>query len=104
SYTMGNHRWRCDKAQGHGLLDFKHALAQSCDVYYYTVGDRVGLDAIAEMARRFGYGQPTGLDLGREIPGIIPDSTTITPESGSARAPTINAAIAQVGRNVPPLR
>ena len=103
-YTMGNHRWRCDKPEGHGSLDLKHALSRSCDVYYYTVGDRVGLDAIAEMARRFGYGQPTGLDLGREIPGIVPDSTTITPESGSARAHAINAAIGQGEINVTPLQ
>jgi penicillin-binding protein 2 len=103
-YTMGNHRWRCDKPQGHGSLDLKHALAQSCDVFYYSVGDRAGLDAIAEMARRFGYGAPTGLDLGREIPGIIPDSKTITPESGSARAHAINAAIGQGEINVTPLQ
>src|SRR5207253_1800838 len=102
--TMGNHRWRCDKPEGHGSLDLKHALSRSCDVYYYTVGDRVGLDAIAEMARRFGYGQPTGLDLGREIPGIVPDSTTITPESGSARAHAINAGIGQGEINVTPLQ
>ena len=103
-YTMGNHRWRCDKPEGHGSLDLKHALSRSCDVYYYTVGDRVGLDAIADMARRFGYGQPTGLDLGREIPGIIPDSTTISPESGSARAHAINAGIGQGEINVTPLQ
>jgi len=103
-YTMGNHRWRCDKPAGHGALDLKHALSQSCDVYYYTLGDRVGLDAIAEMARRFGYGQPTGLDLGREITGIIPDSKTITPESGSARAHAINSAIGQGEINVTPLQ
>jgi len=103
-YTMGNHRWRCDKPQGHGSLDLKHALAQSCDVFYYSVGDRAGLDVIAEMARRFGYGAPTGLDLGREIPGIIPDSKTITPESGSARAHAINAAIGQGEINVTPLQ
>jgi penicillin-binding protein 2 len=103
-YTMGNHRWRCDKPAGHGALDLKHALSQSCDVYYYTLGDRVGLDAISEMARRFGYGQPTGLDLGREITGIIPDSKTITPESGSARAHAINSAIGQGEINVTPLQ
>jgi penicillin-binding protein 2 len=103
-YTMGNHRWRCDKPQGHGPLDLKHALAQSCDVFYYSVGDRAGLDAISEMARRFGYGAPTGLDLGREIPGIIPDSKTISPESGSARAHAINAAIGQGEINVTPLQ
>src|SRR2546426_9896707 len=56
------------------------------------------------MARRFGYGQPTGLDLGREIPGIIPDSTTISPESGSARAHAINAGIGQGEINVTPLQ
>ena len=103
-YTMGNHRWRCDKPAGHGALDLKHALSQSCDVFYYTVGDRVGLDALSEMARRFGYGQPTGLDLGREITGIIPDSKTITPESGSARAHAINASIGQGEINVTPLQ
>src|SRR5207245_4699339 len=88
----------------HGSLDLKHALSRSCDVYYYTVGDRVGLDAIADMARRFGYGQPTGLDLGREIPGIIPDSTTISPDSGSARAHAINAGIGPGEINVTPLQ
>jgi len=103
-YTMGNRRWRCDKPSGHGSLDLKHALSQSCDVFYYTVGDRAGLDAISEMARRFGYGQPTGLDLGREITGIIPDSKTITPESGSARAHAINASIGQGEINVTPLQ
>src|SRR3989442_6961055 len=54
------------------------------------------------MAGRFAYGQPTGLDLGREIPGIIPDSTTITPESGSARAHALNAGIGQGEINVTP--
>jgi penicillin-binding protein 2 len=103
-YTMGNHRWRCDKPAGHGALDLRHALSQSCDVFYYTVGDRAGLDAMSEMARRFGYGQPTGLDLGREITGIIPDSKTITPESGSARAHAINASIGQGEINVTPLQ
>jgi penicillin-binding protein 2 len=104
SYTMGNHRWRCDKAQGHGSLDLKHALSHSCDVYYYSVGDRTGLDALSEMARKFGYGQPTGLDLGREIPGYLPDTKSITPESGSARAHAINAAIGQGEINVTPLQ
>ena len=103
-YTMGNHRWRCDKPQGHGPLTLKHALSHSCDVYYYTVGDRVGLDALSDMAKKFGYGQPTGLDLGREIPGYLPDTKSITPESGSARAHAINAAIGQGEINVTPLQ
>ncbi len=103
-YTMGNHRWRCDKAAGHGALDLRHALSVSCDVFYYQLGDKVGLDPLGEMAHRLGYGQPTGFDLGREITGIIPDSKSVTPESGSVRAHAINAAIGQGEINVTPLQ
>jgi penicillin-binding protein 2 len=103
-YTMGNHRWRCDKPAGHGALSLKGALQYSCDVYYYSTGDKVGLDALSEMAHRMGFGQPTGFDLGREIPGILPDSKTITPESGSVRAHAINASIGQGEINVTPLQ
>jgi penicillin-binding protein 2 len=103
-YTMGNHRWRCDKPSGHGSLDVKRALQVSCDVFYYSVGDRAGLDAISSMAHSLGYGQPTGFDLGREIPGIIPDTHTIQPINGSARSQAINAAIGQGEINVTPLQ
>ncbi|HUJ28983.1 MAG TPA: penicillin-binding protein 2 [Myxococcales bacterium] len=103
-YTMGNHRWRCDKPAGHGPLTLTRALEVSCDVFYYALGDKVGLDPLGEMAHRLGYGQPTGFDLGREIPGIIPETTSITPESGSARAHAINAAIGQGEVNVTPLQ
>ena len=103
-YTMGNHRWRCDKPSGHGLMDLRRALQFSCDVYYYSLGDKVGLDALSDMAHRLGFGQPTGFDLGREIPGIIPDSKSVTPESGSLRAHAINASIGQGEINVTPLQ
>jgi penicillin-binding protein 2 len=56
------------------------------------------------MAHRLGYGQPTGLDLGREIPGIIPDSKSVDPKTGSVRAHAINAAIGQGEINVTPLQ
>src|SRR5256712_6067218 len=103
-YTMGNHRWRCDKPEGHGSLDLKHALSRSCDVYYYTVGDRVGLDAIADMARRVGFGQPTRPHPGRGVPGILPDSPTLPPARRRARAHAINAGICQGEINVTPLQ
>src|SRR5207245_9859095 len=45
-YTMGNHRWRCDKPSGHGSLTLHSALQVSCDAFYYAPGDRVGPDAI----------------------------------------------------------
>jgi penicillin-binding protein 2 len=103
-YSMGNHRWRCGKPEGHGALSLKDALRVSCDSYYYALGDRVGLDAISDMAHRLGYGQPTGLDLGREIPGIIPDSKSINPVNGSERSQAINASIGQGEVNVTPLQ
>jgi len=103
-YTMGNHRWRCDKPSGHGSLTLHSALQMSCDAFYYALGDRVGLDAISDMAHRLGYGQPTGLDLGREITGIIPDSKSINPATGSVRSHAINAAIGQGEINVTPLQ
>src|SRR2546429_8916322 len=55
SYSMGKHRWRCDKSEGHRSLDLRHAPAQSWDVYYYSVGGRVRLGAVAGTAGRFGY-------------------------------------------------
>jgi len=103
-YTMGNHRWRCDKPTGQGPLNVIAALEHSCDVFYYSAGDRAGIDAISDMAHRLGYGQPTGLDLGREITGIIPNSTTINPATGSLRAHAINASIGQGEINVTPLQ
>jgi penicillin-binding protein 2 len=103
-YTMGNHRWRCDKPEGHGPLTLARALQVSCDAYYYAAGDRAGLDAISDMAHRLGYGQPTGFDVGRENGGIIPNSQTINPATGSLRAHAINASIGQGEINVTPLQ
>ena len=101
---MGNDPLAPRQARRARRARFRHALSQSCDVFYYTVGDRAGLDAMSEMARRFGYGSPPGSIPGARITGIIPDSKTITPESGSARAHAINASIGQGEINVTPLQ
>ncbi len=104
-YTVGNHRWRCDKPSGHGALDVKRALQYSCDVFFYALGDRLGLDPIAQMAHSLGFGQPTGLDLGKEIPGIIPDTDYVVKVFGSySKGHAINAAIGQGEINVTPLQ
>jgi penicillin-binding protein 2 len=104
-YTLGNHRWRCDKVSGHGTLDLKHALQYSCDAFYYALGDRVGLDPIANMAHRLGYGQPTGFDLGREITGVIPDTESVIKVFGTyTKGHAINASIGQGEINVTPLQ
>jgi penicillin-binding protein 2 len=72
-YTFGPMRLHCWKKEGHGHVSMADALKHSCDVYYYDIAKRVGVDAIAEMARKFGLGRLTGIDLPGENPGVIPD-------------------------------
>ncbi len=104
-YTVGNHRWRCDKPSGHGALAVKGAIQYSCDTFFYAVADRVGLDPIAEWAHLLGYGAPTGLDLGREIPGVIPDTESVIRVFKSyTKGHAINASIGQGEVNVTPLQ
>jgi penicillin-binding protein 2 len=69
---LGDHRFHCWKKGGHGTVDIVGGLRHSCDVFFYDVSRRVGVDRIADMARRFGLGGRTGLDLPHERPGVIP--------------------------------
>jgi len=71
---FGNRFFRCWKKGGHGSVDLHEALVQSCDSYFYQVGQRLGIDAIAEWARRFGLGAPTGIELDHERAGVVPDT------------------------------
>ncbi len=70
--TLGNHRFHCWKRGGHGWLDMIQSISQSCDVFFYDVARRIGVDKIAEMANRLGLGSTVGLDLPGEQPGLIP--------------------------------
>ena len=70
--TLGDTRFHCWKKYGHGWLDMKQSIAQSCDVYYYELAKRVGIDRIASMAMRFGLGEATGVDMPGERRGLIP--------------------------------
>jgi len=70
----GNRDFRCWKKEGHGDVSLHRALVESCDVYFYQVGLKAGIDEIARFAREFGLGKATGLELGNEAQGLIPDS------------------------------
>ena len=72
-FFLGNHRFNCWKPEGHGWMNLHDALAQSCDTYFYTMGQRMGIDRIAETGRKFGFGSPVGIGLPGEKPGIMPD-------------------------------
>jgi len=65
--------FHCWKRGGHGGVDLERALEVSCDVYFYTLGQKLGIDRIARWARRFGLGSPTGVDLEGERTGLVPD-------------------------------
>ena len=74
SYKYGNRVYRCWKRAGHGDVDMARALAESCDVYFYQVGEALGVDRLAKYAHAFGLGMQTGISLDREAKGLIPTS------------------------------
>lgn len=64
--------FRCDFKAGHGFLDLKQALKYSCNIYFYTIANRVGADALINKASLFGFGNKTGIDLPGERMGFLP--------------------------------
>jgi len=105
-YTLANREWRFWKPEGHGWVDLHRGLVQSCDTFFYWVADRLGLDPLAETARALGLGKPTGLGIGAEVAGVIPDVAyhdKNTP-GGYYRGYALNAAIGQGDVNVTPLQ
>jgi len=96
-FNLGNVTFHCWWHQGHGTLDMVGGIKHSCDVYFYNLARHVGIDAIADMARRFGLGQPTGIDLPGEKPGLIPDSAWKKATYNDVWHPgeTLSAAIGQ---------
>ncbi len=70
---LGNHLFHCWKKSGHGALNVVEALQHSCDIFFYDVAQKLGIEKIAAMARRFGLGLPTGIEVGGEKSGLIPD-------------------------------
>jgi penicillin-binding protein 2 len=72
SYTLGNATFKCWNKRGHGSTSLKKSLRESCDVYYYQLGERLGVDLIARTAQKFLLGAPLGIGLTNEKPGLIP--------------------------------
>jgi penicillin-binding protein 2 len=72
--SFGRWHFGCWRKGGHGLVSLHRALVESCDVYFYEVGKRLGIDKIYEYASRFGLGKTTGIPLGSEKKGLIPNT------------------------------
>ena len=72
SLELGDSIFHCWKKNGHGKMNMTSAIAQSCDVYFYEVAKRLGIDAISSMARRLGLGQIFNIELSGEAKGLMP--------------------------------
>lgn len=68
---VGDHVFHCWKTSGHGSVNLRRALIDSCDVYFYQLGRRLGIERIAKWSRLFGLGAPTGIKLDKEMPGLV---------------------------------
>jgi penicillin-binding protein 2 len=73
-YKYGNRVYRCWRPAGHGNVNVVEALAQSCDVFFYQVGQKLGIDRLSEYAIACGLGSPTHINLDHEAKGLIPSS------------------------------
>ncbi|MFZ5796938.1 MAG: penicillin-binding protein 2 [Desulfobulbus sp.] len=71
-YRFGNRTYRCWKKGGHGEVNLLRALSESCDVYFYQVGQKLGVDRLAGYAQRLGLGRKTGVDMEHEKSGLVP--------------------------------
>ena len=94
---MGNRVFRCWSRWGHGGVDLIRSLMQSCDVYYYTLGEKMGIDRINAFARACGFGSRTGIDLPYEKAGLVPSREWKKRRSGEPwyRGETLNVSIGQ---------
>jgi penicillin-binding protein 2 len=102
-------RFRCWKKEGHGGVDVERALKVSCDIYFYNVGGRLGVDKINEYARKLTFGEISHIDLDGERAGIVPSTQWRAehPVRGDKKwypAETISVAIGQGPLIVTPLQ
>ncbi len=72
SLPNSRHRFRDFKREGHGSMDMKNAVMQSCDVYFYRLANTLGIERIHDAMVRIGFGEPTGIDISGERGGIMP--------------------------------
>tara|TARA_Y100000389_G_scaffold204929_1_gene260928 strand:- start:7651 stop:9438 length:1788 start_codon:yes stop_codon:yes gene_type:complete len=93
----GNRIFNCWKEEGHGALNLSDAIKNSCNIYFYEIANEIGYDAIYNMAKKFGYGVKTGVDLIGEISPILPNEEWKRAKFKSkwVGGDTLNASIGQ---------
>ena len=104
--SLGNATFHCWRKEGHGTLRLHDGIKKSCDVYFYETARRVGIDRIAAMAHKLGFGGPVGIDIPGERAGTIPDRERQLALTGVAWQPgeTLIAGIGQGSVTATPLQ
>ncbi|MEI6245273.1 MAG: penicillin-binding protein 2 [Acidobacteriota bacterium] len=106
-FDFGNRRFKCSRSDGagHGLMDLRHAIEQSCNVYFYTLGSKMNIDTIHAYAEKMGLTGKTGVDLPNERNSLVPSTEWSKRERKSPWYPgeTISVSIGQGAVNVTPL-
>jgi penicillin-binding protein 2 len=97
--------FKCWKRGGHGTIDLRHAIEQSCNVYFYTVGNMVGIDRINKWATLLGLGVKSGIDLPNEVAGLVPSTEWKREHTGEKwyAGETISVSIGQGQVSVTPI-
>jgi penicillin-binding protein 2 len=106
AFHYGNRDFRCWKEGGHGAISLHRAIAESCDVYFYQVGLKVGVDVIAHYANEFGLGKVIGISLPHEKPGTVPSSSWKKKRFGAPwySGETLSFSVGQGYLNATPLQ
>jgi penicillin-binding protein 2 len=106
-YQYGNRFFKCWEKRGHGTQFSVHAVEMSCDVYFYQLGLRVGVDQLSRYYDLCGFGKPTGIDLPNEFKGLNPNSKYYDKrygKNGWTKALVLNTSIGQGEILVTPLQ
>lgn len=98
--------FRCHNEKGHGWVNFYNGIKRSCDVYYYKLGVKLGIDRISKYARMFGGGRKTNIDIPAELSGLVPSREWKMDRFGQKWLPgeTLNTAIGQGSLLMTPLQ
>ena len=105
-YRFGNRTFRCWKRGGHGSVNIIDAIAESCDVYFYQLGQQIGVDRLSKYAKSCGLSLKTGIELDHEEDGLIPTSFWKLSQKGEPwiKGETLSIAIGQGYNLVTPLQ
>ncbi|HTQ76113.1 MAG TPA: penicillin-binding protein 2 [Burkholderiales bacterium] len=109
-FMLGNNRFRDDKAGGHGYVDMYKSIVVSCDTYYYTLANDLGIDNMARFIGQFGFGAKTGIDVEGEFVGVLPSQEwklkrfKNTPQQKWFPGDTISVGIGQGYNSYTPLQ